>query len=123
MKIRHDFVTNSSSSSFIIAVKNWNEIQDLEKQSDTLRSIVRGFEKAFRIYPTFKRKKEITEHYKSYYGDIEKLPEDMKKLYETALEKFDQGYVFFDCSVEYGAEEIIQSFEDKENIFIVGHGD
>ena len=89
MKIRAGFVSNSSSSSFIVAVPTLKDssIED-------------------RLYDIYRIADE-------YEYTVEELPYVKKWDFEKCKELASKGYKFAYLSVEFGADEPIYSFLDK----------
>lgn len=134
MKIKTDFITNSSSSSFIIAMQGTVEVDD-----ETLKRypfIAKHMELISKILlsgDTFSSVKELDEYFLDQYawGDIdtiEKVLEDSYQapLYNKCKEMLEKGFLIFEKCVEYSETEItniLYSLEDDETFIILEGGE
>ena len=139
-KIRNDFVTNSSSSSYVIAYKAYPEIDEetlakypflktygtliervlfTEGNNDTTAGIV------------YRTKEEYDEGFINEYGwrennTVEKILEDddyLRPRYEAAIKYLEKGFNILCKSVDYCDDYCVEIFnelaKDKENFIIL----
>ena len=140
MKIRSDYVTNSSSSSYVIAYKSFPEIdEDTLKKYPFLKNYWKLIETALFIEGdndttagvVSRTKEEYDENFVSEYGwksdsTIENLLEDdnyLVDMYKRAVEYLEKGFNILDKRVDYNdtycSNMIKQLAEDKENFVIL----
>jgi uncharacterized membrane protein len=122
------FISNSSSSSFVISVKDKDEPIKIEiNLLDFIRSCgediyTSGLDKIL------KNKKEIDDYFiEEYVYDDETLDEifeeeqHLKKQYNDMLKEVESGNVVIFCDIDYSKTEQFEILKSCENIkFIVG---
>ena len=129
MKIRTDFVTNSSSSSFIVAYKTPNDVdEDIVKRYP----IIKHYQKLIDFiinsdsnYDTdvgvlFTTKEEWDEYIVREYGwgdknTLDAILEDsdwLKKIYDDTVKYFSNGYAVFRKYVGYSDDSLSDLISD-----------
>lgn len=139
MKFRSDFVTNSSSSSYVVAYRKMLEIDE-----ETLRRypFLKAYQKAIdgiiscennETSPAkvIKTKEEYDKYFVERYGwsktptvkDILEDDEDLKETYDKVVEYFEKGYAIFCKDIDHNADGLMNLIatiaEDNEDFIIL----
>lgn len=128
MKTRQAFVANSSSSSFIIAFRNIENLTEYEQLPKFARRMISKFINTISCGSgeTFKTMEDFDGYFIDQYGwlnvktveEIIKDDDSLKELYNDCKAAIEQGYIIkevaVDCNDEYRLD-IFSELPDKDD--------
>lgn len=139
MKIRNDFVTNSSSSCFVIAYKS---VPEIDEQTLDKYPFLKGYQSLINtilfsegsdettIGKNFASKEEWDQHFIKEYGwsednTVEEILEDdegLKETYDEVVAYLEKGYNILDKWIDYDDKygyTVIHELSDNENFIFI----
>jgi hypothetical protein len=118
MKIRSSFVANSSSSSFIIAVKDFSKI---EISPEWIQPMIKKVFNKLLNGDQYSDIVKLNEYFKDRYLSRNATDEDLKEalqedeylksLYDRCIESINKGYIVVFKEVDYHDETTTEIFE------------
>lgn len=140
MKVRQDFVTNSSSSSFVIAFKDPKFDEDTLKKYPFLKDFGKSIEEVLLAAGSgyysetsrgtiVKSKESYDEFFLAEYGwngkTLEEILENgyLAKIYNKAIKYLENGFYILDKEIDYSDSTYIKALrkiaENNENVVII----
>lgn len=123
MKTRIDFITNSSSSSYVIAFKSFDD--EMKKLPKKVKKIIEALIQIF-FDDKVTNEKELQDYLcQNYdYESLEEMLEDewLREKYELYLSKIKEGYTIAFLDVAYNDDITparLRDIEDGENFIIL----
>jgi len=122
MKIRSDFVTNSSSSSYLLAYKEEDFDEETLKKYPVLNFHKEVLRQLFGVSELLNGVFEKPEDFLlDMLGEnkIEDLSENERKRYDNAMSYVEKGYILAMQDIDYDADQLVDLFSNLRGEYLV----
>lgn len=116
MKIKTDFVTNSSSTAFVVWLRE-NEVDDFHDYLEEMNNEPNYQHEGLRIWDRYNTKKDLYEYAtgkpydwvsKAFHPQVENMGQ---REFDKCLEMIQKGYIVLYVAVDYNAAEDFKTGE------------